>query len=72
MEAQRIRKVAQEFGDTVLLREYRSDDADIRSTHGITRTILMNGKKVGWGCEPPRDGLRENIREAQKQLAPDG
>ena len=67
-EAQRAREVAWEFGDSVLLREYCSDDADIRSAHGILRAIFVNGKEVGWGYEAPRDGLREKIREAQQQL----
>jgi GNAT superfamily N-acetyltransferase len=70
-EAQRVREVAQEFGDSVLLREYCSDDADIRSTHGIFRAIFVNGKEVGWGYEAPKDGLRETIREAQQSLAAD-
>ena len=71
-EAQRVREVAQEFGDAVLLRECCSDDAEVRSTTGIGRAIFVNGEEVGWGYEAPRDGLREKIREAQQQLAPNG
>jgi GNAT superfamily N-acetyltransferase len=68
-EAQRVREVAQEFGDSVLLREYCSDDVDIRSRHGILRAIFVNGKEVGWGYEAPKEGLREKIREAQQSPA---
>lgn len=71
-EAQRVREVAEEFGDSVLLREYCSDDPKVRKTYGILRGIFLNGKEVGWGYEAPRDGLREKIREAQQQLALDG
>jgi GNAT superfamily N-acetyltransferase len=63
-EAQRVREVAEEFGDSVLLREYCSDDPDIRSTYGIFRAIFVTGKEVGWGYEAPKDSLREKIREA--------
>ena len=64
-EAQRVREVAGAFGDSVLLREYCSDDPEIRSAYGVSRGIFVNGKEVGWGYEAPRDGLREKIREAQ-------
>jgi len=70
-EAQRVREVAREFGESVMLREYCSDGTDIRSTHGILRAIFVNGKEVGWGYEAPKDGLREKIREAQQSLAAD-
>ena len=68
-EALRVREVALEFGDSVLLREYCSDDADIRSRHGIMRAISVNGKEVGWGYEAPKEGLRKKIREAQQNLS---
>jgi hypothetical protein len=71
-EAQRVREVAQEFGESVLLREYCSDDADIRSAHGIFRAIFVNGKEVGWGYEAPKDSLRQVIREAQQRPSDDG
>lgn len=66
-EAQRVRQVAEEFGDLVLLREFNSDDAQIRSRHGISRAIFVNGREVFWGYEAPKDGLRQAIREAQAQ-----
>jgi GNAT superfamily N-acetyltransferase len=66
-EAQRVRQVAEEFGDLVLLREFNSDDAEIRSRHGISRAIFVNGREVFWGYEAPKDGLRQAVREAQHQ-----
>jgi thiol-disulfide isomerase/thioredoxin len=69
-EAERVREVAGEFGDSVLLKEYCSDDPDIRSKYGIFRAIFVNGKEVSWGYEAPRNGLRKKIREAQ-QLIPE-
>lgn len=70
-EAERVREVAGEFADSVLLREYCSDDPDIRSKYGIFRAIFVNGKEIGWGYEAPKNGLRTKIREAQQQLTPD-
>jgi len=67
-EAQRVREVAREFGDSVILREYCSDDPGIRSTYGIFRAIFVNGKEVGWGYEAPKDGLRKEIQEARNTL----
>jgi GNAT superfamily N-acetyltransferase len=63
-EAQRVREVAAEFGDAVLLREYCSDDPVIRDRYGIERAIYIDGEEVGWGYEAPKDGLREAIRKA--------
>lgn len=70
-EAERVREVAGEFGDSVLLREYCSDDPEIRSKYGIFRAIFVNGKEVSWGYEAPKNSLRKKIQEAQ-QLIPDG
>jgi GNAT superfamily N-acetyltransferase len=63
-EAQRVREVAAEFGDTVLLREYCADDPDVRARYGIYRAIFIDGQEVGWGYEAPKEGLREAIRKA--------
>jgi GNAT superfamily N-acetyltransferase len=63
-EAQRVRGVAAEFADSVVLREYCSDDPGILSRYGITRAIFINGREVDWGYEAPKDGLREEIRKA--------
>jgi GNAT superfamily N-acetyltransferase len=63
-EAQRVREVAAEFGDAVVLREYCADDPDVRARYGIYRAILIEGQEVGWGYEAPKEGLREAIRAA--------
>jgi hypothetical protein len=63
-EAQRVRDVAAELGDSVLLREYCSDDPEIRSRYGISRAIFIDGREVGWGYEAPKEGLREEITKA--------
>lgn len=68
-EAQRVREVAAEFGDAVLLREYCADDPNVRSAHGIPRAIFINGVEIGWGYEAPKDGLRQKIREAQQRVS---
>jgi GNAT superfamily N-acetyltransferase len=63
-EAERVREVAAEFGDTVLLREHRTDDPAVRDRCGIYRAIMIDGQEVGWGYEAPKEGLRQAIHEA--------
>jgi GNAT superfamily N-acetyltransferase len=62
-EAQRVREVAQEFGDAVLLREYDADDRATLLQHQRARGIFINGKEIGWGYEAPREGIREAIEQ---------
>jgi N-acetylglutamate synthase-like GNAT family acetyltransferase len=69
-EAESVREVAAELGDSVLLREYCSDDSEVRSAWGIFRAIFVDGEEVGWGYEAPRDGLREKLRQALERPAP--
>ncbi len=71
-EAQRVREVAEEFGSSVVLREYCADDPETRREYGIWRGIFVNGKEIGWGYEAPKDGIREAIRRAGQQVAPGG
>ena len=73
-EAERVREVAAEFGDAVELREFCSDDPEVRSRHGIFRAIFINGEEVGWGYEAPKEGLREAIGRsiAEASAAPGG
>lgn len=66
-EAQRVREVAAEFGDAVLLREHCADDPAVRARYGIYRAIYVDGQEVSWGYEAPREGLREAIQEAMSQ-----
>lgn len=64
LEARRVRDVAAEFGEQVLLREHPADDHEALRRHGIPRGIFVAGKEIGWGYEAPREGLREAIRAA--------
>jgi thiol-disulfide isomerase/thioredoxin len=64
IEAARVKEVAAEFGDSVVLNEYCGDDRDILLKHQIPRAIYVNGSEIGWGYEAPRDGIRDAIRAA--------
>ena len=64
IEAARVREVAAEFGDRVVLREYCGDDRDTLLKHQIPRAIYVQGNEIGWGYEAPRDGIRDAIRAA--------
>ena len=68
IEAQRVREVASEFGDSVVLNEYCADDRDILVRYQRPRGIFINGKEIGWGYEAPKDGIRKAICEAMKEL----
>jgi GNAT superfamily N-acetyltransferase/thiol-disulfide isomerase/thioredoxin len=63
-EAQRVREVAGEFGRSVVLNEYPADDPAVLRRYQIPRAIFVNGKKIGWGYEAPKDGVRQAISEA--------
>ena len=51
IEAQRVREVAAEFGDSVALNEYPAASSSI-------------GREICWGYEAPEDGIREAIDQA--------
>lgn len=68
IEAQRVREVAEEFGDSVVLREYAADEQAILLRYQIPRAILVNGRKIGWGYEAPKEGIREAISAALRVL----
>lgn len=63
-EAQRVREVAEEFGDSVVLKEYPAHDPAVLSRYQLPRGIFVNGKRIGWGYEAPKDGIREAISQA--------
>lgn len=67
IEAQRVREVADAFGDSVVLREYCADDRPALLCYQTARGIFVNGKKISWGYEAPRDGIREAISQAMGQ-----
>ena len=64
IEAQRVREVAAEFSDSVVLNEYCADDRAVLIRHGMPRAIFVSGREIGWGYEAPRDGLRKAIAQA--------
>ena len=68
VEAQRVREVAGEFGDLVVLNEYCADDRDILLRYQRPRGIFVNGREIGWGHEAPKDGIRKAIVDAEKEL----
>ena len=70
IEAQRVREVADEFGDSVVLREYCADNLKIRDEYGLRRGIFINGKMIGWGHEALKDGVRAEVEIAKRQITP--
>jgi GNAT superfamily N-acetyltransferase len=64
VEAGRVREVAAEYGDSVILNEYPADDRQTLLRYETPRAIYVNGKEIGWGYEAPKDGIREAISEA--------
>lgn len=63
-EAQRVREVVAEFGDSVALNEYCADDRDILLRYQTVRAIFVNGTEIGWGYQAPREGIKEAISKA--------
>jgi len=66
IEAQRVREVAAEFGESVVVHEYCADERSILSCYQIPRGIFINGKEIWWGHEAPKEGIREAISKALK------
>jgi len=64
IEAQRVREVAAEFGEPVVVHEYCADKRPILSRYQIPRGIFINGKEIWWGYEAPKEGIREAISKA--------
>jgi GNAT superfamily N-acetyltransferase len=64
IEAQRVREVAAEFGDRVLLNEFPAHEPAVRDRYQLSRGIYVNGEEVFWGYEAPREGIREAIEKA--------
>jgi hypothetical protein len=60
-EAQRVCNVSQEFGDKVVVNEYRADDREQLLHLQVPRGIFINGEEIGWGYAAPKDGIREAI-----------
>jgi len=66
IEAQRVREVAVEFGESVVVHEYCADERSILSRYQIPRGIFINGKEIWWGHEAPKESIREAISKALK------
>ena len=64
IEAQRVREVAAEFGESVVVHEYCADERSILYRYQIPRGIFINGKEIWWGHEAPKEGIREAISRA--------
>jgi GNAT superfamily N-acetyltransferase len=70
IEAQRVREIAAEFGDGVVLNEYPADDREVLLKYRTPRAILVNGNEIYWGYEAPREGIREAIAKARDDSSP--
>ena len=68
VEAQRVREVAADFGEAVVLNEYRAEDRDTLLRHQLPRAIFINGREIGWGYEAPREGIAEAITKALSEV----
>jgi predicted N-acetyltransferase YhbS len=64
VEAQRVRDVADEFGEAVVLREYDAGDPAALRRYGRARGIFVDDEEISWGYEAPREGIREAISRA--------
>ena len=69
IEARRVREVCQEFGDRVQLREFQAEHRETLLRYGIPRGIYVNGQPIGWGCEAPKDGIRNAVRTALSAMS---
>jgi GNAT superfamily N-acetyltransferase len=67
IEAQRVREVATEFGDSVALNEHCADNRVILLRHQISRGIFINGREIWWGYEAPKDGIRQAIGQSFRE-----
>lgn len=63
VEAQRVREIAAEFGEDVILNEYSADDPKILEQYGISRRIYLNGKMIETGPEIEKERLRNEIKK---------
>ena len=64
IEAERVREVVAEFPDSVVLREYCSDDTATLRCYQTPRAIFINGEPIDWGYEAPKEGIRDALSRA--------
>jgi GNAT superfamily N-acetyltransferase len=63
IEAHRVREVAADFGDSVVLNEHSADDRETLLRHQLPRGVFINGEEIGWGHEAPKKGIAEAISQ---------
>ncbi|MFQ5885584.1 MAG: GNAT family N-acetyltransferase [Thermoplasmata archaeon] len=68
-EGERVKDVAEEFGDKVILNEYPAHEPGVFLKYHKQRGIFINGKEIVWGYEAPKEGIREAIRKALEEVA---
>lgn len=68
IEGKRVKEVAEEFGDKVVLNEYPTHDHDVFMKYQKHRGIFINGKEIGWGYEAPKEGVREAVQKALEEM----
>lgn len=64
IEAQRVREVAADLGDAVVLHEFPAEDREVLMRYQLPRGIFVNGKEIGWGYEAPKEGIAEAVSQA--------
>ncbi|MEW5814156.1 MAG: GNAT family N-acetyltransferase [Spirochaetota bacterium] len=64
IEAQRVREVVAEFGDSVILHKYPAGDRNVLLRYQVSHGIYINGREIFWGYEAPKEGIREAIEKA--------
>jgi thiol-disulfide isomerase/thioredoxin len=68
VEAERVRDVASEYGEDVILNEYSAVDQKLLQQYGIERRIYVNGEMIEIGPEVEKNRIREAIENALKKL----
>lgn len=64
VEAERVREIALEFGEKVVLNEFTATDQETIRQYGIERRIYVNGSKIEVGPEIEKFRLREIIQNS--------
>ncbi len=65
-----VREVCAEFGERVELREYNASMPGMRERFGIPRTILVNGREIGWGYALPQQSSFDGAERSWSHHAP--
>jgi hypothetical protein len=68
VEAQRVREIASEYGEDIILNEFSAVDQKVLQQYGIERGIYVNGEPMQLGSEVEKSKLREAINNAFNNL----